>query len=89
MLKKGLFIMLAALTIESTNIYPATMRVADIDGDLLTVETSTGIAYQYETDTSDYCVNDLVSVIMHRNRTPDTILDDIILDMQYSGYFIE
>jgi len=89
MLKKGLFIMLAALTIESTSIYPATMRITAIDNDLLTVETSTGITYQYETETADYCVNDLVSVIMHRNRTPDTVLDDIILDMQYSGYFIE
>jgi len=89
MLKKLALIAFAAVTIETTNIYPATMRITEIDGSVLTVETATGIAYQYETDCSDYNVNDLVSVIMHRNRTPETVLDDIILDMNYSGYFIE
>lgn len=69
------------------NLYPATAEVVELDraADLVTVETASGIAYGFY-GCEDYFPGDLVSMIMDDNGTPETILDDVIIDCRYSGY---
>lgn len=71
----------------TSKIYPATAEVVELDraADLVTVETASGIAYGFY-GCEDYFPGDLVSMIMDDNGTPETILDDKIIDCRYSGY---
>lgn len=82
---KKLLATLAAI-IAAGLIYPTTMQVTDISGDVVTLETATGFVYQF-TGAEDYCENDLVSCIMFSNGTSN-ITDDIILAARYSGFYI-
>lgn len=75
-----------AAVIAAGLIYPATMQVTDISGDVVTLETATGFVYQF-TGAEDYSENDLVSCIMFSNGTTN-ITDDIILAARYSGFYI-
>lgn len=75
-----------AAVIAAGLIYPTTMQITDISGDVVTLETATGFVYQF-TGAEDYCENDLVSCIMFSNGTTD-ITDDIILATRYSGFYI-
>lgn len=74
---------------KPSNLYPATMKVIDIDesDDLVTVETATGFTYGFY-GAQDLYNNDLVSLIMDDNGT-EVITDDKIVDVQYSGYWID
>ena len=80
---KKLLATIAAI-IAAGLIYPTTMQVIDISGDVVTLETATGFVYQF-TGAEDYSENDLVSCIMFSNGTTD-ITDDIILTARYSGF---
>lgn len=75
-----------AAVIAAGLIYPATMIVTDVSGDLVTMETATGFVYQMQAD--DYEKGDLVSLVMFSNGTTD-ITDDIILAARYSGFIID
>lgn len=68
-------------------VYPATMQVTDISGDVVTVENATGFVYQFD-GAEDYCKGDLVSLVMWSNGT-QVITDDIILAARYSGYYFK
>lgn len=81
---KKLLATIAAI-IAAGLIYPATMIVTDVSGDLVTMETATGFVYQMHAD--DYEKGDLVSLVMFSNGTTD-ITDDIILAARYSGFYI-
>ena len=76
-----------AAVIAAGLIYPTTMQVTDISGDVVTLETATGFVYQF-TGAEDYSENDLVSCIMFSNGTTN-ITDDIILAARYSGFYID
>lgn len=67
--------------------YPLTAEVVEINpiNDTVKIRTATGIFYQFK-GCEDYAVGDLISAIMDINHTPDYVLDDIILKVQYSGY---
>lgn len=81
---KKLLATIAAI-IAAGLIYPATMIVTDVSGDLVTMETATGFVYQMQAD--DYEKGDLVSLVMFSNGTTD-ITDDIILSARYSGFYL-
>lgn len=72
---------------EMKNLYPATMEVVSIENDLVTVQTSTGISFQFE-GAQDLVVGDLVGLIMDSEGT-EKILDDSIVKVQYGGYWLE
>lgn len=74
----------AMALISAGTIYPETMKVTSIQGGIARMETSTG--HIYEMDAEDYEVDDLVSLIMFDNGTPE-VMDDIILSARYAGQF--
>ena len=78
-------IALIAMLAAARVIYPDTMKIVEIENDIITVETATGIAYQFE-GAEDYNVGDLVSVLMYSSATPH-VYDDEILDVRYAGAF--
>lgn len=71
---------------EMKNLYPATMEVVSIENDLVTVQTSTGIAFQFE-GAQDLVEGDLASIIMDSKGT-DIVYDDGIVKVQYAGYWL-
>lgn len=76
---------IATALINTGHIYPQTVIITDTADNLVTVQTSQGISYQFE-GAEDYEAGDLVSVIMFDNGTQD-IRDDIILSHRYAGNF--
>lgn len=68
--------------------YPTTAMIIDLDydTDTVTLEKATGFTYTF-TGCEDYCVGDLVSLIMDNMGTLDTIEDDQIISHRYSGYY--
>ena len=84
---KKLLAMLAIVTqlTAAGIVYPATMQVTDISGDIVTLETATGFVYQMQAD--DFEKGDLVSLVMFSNGTTN-ITDDIILTARYSGFYL-
>lgn len=66
---------------------PVTARVTDLDreADTVTIETATGHLYQYY-GCEDYEIGDYVSAILWNYGTKDTVTDDIIISVHYSGY---
>lgn len=65
---------------------PLTAKVVDLDRstDTVTIETSTGILYQFY-GCEDYCMGDYVSAIVWRNGT-EGVTDDVIISAHYAGY---
>lgn len=68
------------------NLYPTAMEVVSIENDLVTVQTSTGIAYQFY-GAEDLAEGDLVALIMDSKGT-DIVYDDEIVKVQYAGYWL-
>lgn len=88
MKKTGLISAVLAVSIAASGIiYPATMRVSDIDGDTATLETSTG--YTYTVEAEDYMLGDIVSCVMLDTGKPGSIKDDTILSHRFSGWYFE
>lgn len=76
---------------EYGDIYPMGFRVVDVerdenDVDLVTVETGSGVLFQFTAYGSDWCVGDGAAAIMGNNGTPDSIYDDIILSVRYTAW---
>lgn len=91
MFKLTIAALIAALNINSSAaLYPETMIITEVNQDknLVTAETATGFIYSFS-GTEDYQVNDLISCIMNDNVTEDNITDDIIVSVQYSGFYTE
>lgn len=67
--------------------YPNAGVVVELDKekDLVTISTGSGLLYEFY-GMEDLCVGDIVAVIMDDNGTPDTVLDDKIIDSKYAGY---
>lgn len=93
-MKKLLFLALMAATIltgcgskNPATIYPATMVVTKVDyeSDTVTAVTASGLVYEFF-GCEDWYEGDLAGMIMDDNGTPDTVLDDKILQTRYVGF---
>lgn len=80
----ALIALLLSAVIGAGLIYPTALKVIDVQGDVVTAETSTGLAYEFMGD--GYEVGDIASVIMFTNGT-EVVTDDAVIDAQYSGYW--
>ncbi len=95
-MKKLIVLLLCVLLVASSmflgfavalkSIYPRSMRVIGIeyDNDLVIAEDAMGFVWTWE-GTEDWCCNDDVAVIMFDRFTPNTIRDDVIIAIRYSG----
>lgn len=78
---------LASMLAASGIIYPATMRIESIDGDVVHLETAAGLRYEF-TGAEDYETGDVVSLLMFSAGTPDDVTDDVIISARYSGWTV-
>ena len=53
--------------------------------DVLVIEDACGLEWEYE-GVEDIFEGDVVVMMMANNNTPDSIYDDIILSVEYSGF---
>lgn len=69
------------------NTYPHTAQVVGLNHrtDTVIIKTATGIFYSFS-GIEDYMIGDLVSLTMDNSATPDNIVDDVIVEVRYSGY---
>lgn len=85
--KRFLILILAILIVMcscgKSTLYPETGKVVEICDDVVTVETSTGNLFEFY-GSEDWFVGDCVSMIMDSCGT-ESITDDIILTVKYSG----
>lgn len=67
--------------------YAKTMTVVDVDEDtdIGIAEDATGNLWEFD-GIEDLYENDGISVLMCDNGTPQTIYDDVIVDIRYSGF---
>lgn len=76
--------------VEEHSIYVRTMEVIELnyETDLVTCVDAVGFEWQFY-GCEDYFEHDLVACIMDTVGTENTILDDVILDTYYTGYWME
>lgn len=69
-------------------VYPKTVKIVYLDwnNDIVTCIDGAGEVWQF-TECDDWCVGDLVSLLMDDNGTQDSIYDDVILMTIYSGFY--
>lgn len=74
-------------TAQTSKTYPNAGIVVALDEvqDLVTISTGSGLLYEFY-GIEDLFVGDIVAVTMDDNGTPDTVLDDKIIDSKYAGY---
>lgn len=79
---------LAAMAVE--NFYTRTGLVVDLDydTDVVTVVDGADLVWQF-TGCEDYCIGDLVEMLMQKTGKPDYILDDVIFSTCYAGFYAE
>lgn len=70
--------------------YPLTAVVVDLDynEDVLILEDGAELVWEFE-GTEDFEIGDIVSLLMWDNNTPDSIYDDVVLLVYYSGFSID
>ena len=68
--------------------YPGTLIITEVNEatDTVTAVTASGIEYQFSGIGEDWCTGDLAATIMSDNGTPDSILDDVVLESIYVGF---
>lgn len=79
---------LAAVAVD--NFYTRTGLVVDLDydTDVVTVVDGADLVWQF-TGCEDYCIGDLVEMLMQKTGKPDYILDDVIFSTCYAGFCAE
>ena len=79
---------LAAVAVD--NFYTRTGLVVDLDydTDVVTVVDGADLVWQF-TGCEDYCVGDLVEMLIQKTGKPDYILDDVIFSTCYAGFCAE
>lgn len=79
---------LAAVAVD--NFYTRTGLVVDLDYDTDTVTVVDGadLVWQF-TGCEDYCVGDLVEILMQKAGDPENIFDDVIYSTCYAGFYAE
>lgn len=72
--------------VRLADVYPVSTVVTEVDEELnlVTVETFTGIKYQFY-GTDDWIPGDVAALLMDTNGT-DTVIDDSIIAARYSGW---
>lgn len=73
--------------ILTANIYPTSGKVVKLNAleDTVTFETSSGLLYEFY-GIEDWYLGDHVAAIMYDNGTPETVVDDEIMSVRYTGY---
>lgn len=71
---------------ETHVLYPEVGIIVEMDyaEDLVTVEDVAGNLWQFY-GTEDFCIGDLVRMLMYDNGTPHSIYDDVIVTVWYAG----
>lgn len=79
---------LAAVAVD--NFYTRTGLVVDLDydTDVVTVVDGADLVWQF-TGCEDYCVGDLVEILMQKTGDPENIFDDVIYSTCYAGFYAE
>ena len=79
---------LAAVAVD--NFYTRTGLVVDLDydTDVVTVVDGADLVWQF-TGCEDYCVGDLVEILMQKAGDPEKIFDDVIYSTCYAGFYAE
>lgn len=79
---------LSAVAVD--NFYTRTGLVVDLDydTDVVTVVDGADLVWQF-TGCEDYCIGDLVEMLMQKTGKPDYILDDVIFSTCYAGFCAE
>ena len=79
---------LAAMAVD--NFYTRTGLVVDLDydTDVVTVVDGADLVWQF-TGCEDYCVGDLVEILMQKSGNPENIFDDVIYSTCYAGFYAE
>ena len=79
---------LAAVAVD--NFYTRTGLVVDLDHDtdVVTVVDGADLVWQF-TGCEDYCVGDLVEILMQKAGDPENIFDDVIYSTCYAGFYAE
>ena len=79
---------LAAVAVD--NFYTRTGLVVDLDydTDVVTVVDGADLVWQF-TGCEDYCVGDLVEILMQKAGDPENIFDDVIYSTCYAGFCAE
>lgn len=57
----------------------------DESEDIITIEDAVGFIWQYE-GVEDFAIGDIVGMVMLDIEGTESILDDVILSVEYSGY---
>ena len=73
---------------DGTHCQGAMVTGLDYDRDVVTVETKTGFVFRFD-GCEDYAEGDIVAMLMWDNSTPETIEDDLILYVNYSGFYVK
>lgn len=86
----ALMVTLNGTPVEQHSIYVRTMEVVQLDytQDVVTCVDCVDYEWQFY-GCEDYNEHDLVSCIMDTMGTEDTILDDAIFDVEYTGYWVD
>lgn len=76
--------------VENHSVYMRGMEIVNLnyETDVVTCVDSVGFEWEF-TGCEDYCVNDIVCVLLDTMGTEDTIKDDVILKVDYSGYWTD
>ena len=84
----GLLTLLTTLTLANT--YPRAMEIVEIDTarDMAICVDAVGMEWEF-TEPEDLEVGDIVICTMYDNGTKETIIDDEIVDVVWSGYYFE
>ncbi len=86
----GLMATLNGTSINEHSIYVRTMEVKEINYETDIVSCTDAVGFNWEfAGTEDYTEGDLISCLMDTMGTEETILDDVILDTYYTGYWVE
>lgn len=77
-------------TVAVDNFYTRTGLVVDLDydTDVVTVVDGADLVWQF-TGCEDYCVGDLVEILMQKSGNPENIFDDVIYSTCYAGFYAE
>ena len=84
-----LTLMTALTTLTLANTYPRAMEIVEIDkaNDIAICVDAVGLEWEF-TEPEDLEVGDIVICTMYDNGTKETIVDDVIVDVRWSGYSI-
>lgn len=80
--------LIAALTLQST--YPRAMEIVEIDrkADIAVCVDAVGMEWEFD-EPEDLEVGDIVICTIYDKGTKDTMSDDEIVDVVWSGYYLE